>query len=147
MRKLIVVMLMLLFIVTACNNKKVEEVNFLDPIEVQLTTETELSVNEEIVTQALITQKEVPISDVEEVVFEIWQHGNPDSYRYVEGTLVGNGVYEVTWKANEDGVYYIFYHVTAKGMHRMEKHQFVFGDVDVEKILATPDERPKKHMH
>lgn len=124
-----------------------EEVNFLDPIEVQLETVTELELDKEMVTQATVTQVNQPVTDVSEVIFEIWQHGNPDTYRSVEGVEKGDGVYEVTWSATEEGVYYIYYHVTAKGMHRMEKHQFVVGDVDVEKILATPDERPKKHMH
>jgi hypothetical protein len=145
-----IVSVFFIFLLAACGqegNKKSEEVNFLDPIEVELTTTTELAVNEEIVTQAFITQNDIPVTDANEVVFEIWQHGNPETYRFIEAQAQGNGIYEVTWSASEEGVYYVFYHVTAKGMHRMEKHQLVVGEVDVESILATPDERPKKHMH
>jgi hypothetical protein len=150
MKKIGFVSILLIFLLGACGHeghKNTEEVNFLDPIEVELTSKTELAVNEEIHTQALITQNNVEVSDANEVIFEIWQHGKPDTYRSVEAVNAGDGIYEVTWVAHEEGVYYVFYHVTARGMHRMEKHQFVVGDVDVEKILATPDERPKKHMH
>ncbi|MFN7251763.1 MAG: FixH family protein [Anaerobacillus sp.] len=149
MKKTVLISIILVLLLGACgheDHKNTEEVNFLDPIEVELTS-TDLVVNEEIHTQALITQNNDQVSDASEVIFEIWQHGKPDTYRSVEAVNAGDGIYEVTWVANEEGVYYIFYHVTARGMHRMEKHQFVIGDVDVEKILATPDERPKKHMH
>lgn len=150
MKKYLLISMFFILLLAACgqnDNQKSEEVNFLDPIEVQLTHQTELIVNEDIVTQAFVSQNNTPVSDAEEVIFEIWQHGNPDTYRSVEALAKGEGLYEVIWSANEDGVYYVFYHVTANGMHRMEKHQFVIGDVDVERILATPDEKQKKHMH
>jgi hypothetical protein len=149
MKKIGFVSIFLILFLGACGHEdhnNTKEVNFLDPIEVELTS-TDLAVNEEIHTQALVTQNNDRVPDASEVIFEIWQHGNPDTYRSVEAENKGDGIYEVTWVANEEGVYYVFYHVTARGMHRMEKHQLVFGDVDVEKILATPDERPKKHMH
>ncbi|RXI98290.1 hypothetical protein DS745_18330 [Anaerobacillus alkaliphilus] len=150
MNKISITFLLFSFFLVGCGHdheKQAEEVNFLDPIEVELVTVTELKVNQEIVTQAIVRQGDMLVTDVNEVIFEVWQHGNPESYRSVEGLDKGEGVYEVSWTANDEGVYYIYYHVTARGMHRMEKHQFVIGDVDVEKILATPDERPKKHMH
>lgn len=138
--------LIIVLLLAACSSQT-EEINYLDPIEVELVTNDELEVNAEINIQAIITQTGSPVSNVSEVLFEIWQHGNPETYRSVEGTAVGEGVYEVTWLAAEEGIYYIYYHITAAGMHRMEKFQYVIGDVDEEKILATPDERPNQHMH
>ncbi|MCT8140441.1 FixH family protein [Anaerobacillus sp. CMMVII] len=149
MKKTLVFSIFLLFFLIACgHNDHQSEMNFLDPIEVELIPLTELEVNKEIVTQVIVTQNEKTVSDAEEVVFEIWQHGHPETYRSLDGVAKGDGIYEVSWSATEEGVYYVFYHVTANGMHRMEKHQLVIGDdVDVEKILASPDERPKTHMH
>lgn len=138
--------LIIILMLAACGSD-IEEINYLDPIEVELTTNDELTVNEEITTQAIISQSGHPVSEVNEVIFEIWQHGNPETYRSVEGTAIGKGIYEVTWLASEEGVYYIYYHITAQGMHRMQKYQFVIGDVDVEGILETPDELPSKHMN
>lgn len=141
------VLFIFILMMTACQNTKEEEINLLDPIEVELTMETELVINDEMTTKAIITQNDRAVTDANEVVFEIWQHGNSETYQKLDGINIGDGVYEVNWVAEEEGVYYIFYHVTARGMHRMKKHQFVFGDVDVEKILETPDERPNRHMH
>lgn len=137
--------LIIVLLLAACNSQT-EEINYLEPIEVELIMNNELEANTEINTQAVVTQAGEPVSNVSEVLFEIWQHGKPETYRSVEGTAVDEGVYEVTWIAAEEDIYYIFYHVTAAGMHRMEKLQYVIGDVDVEKILATPDERPNQHM-
>ena len=150
MKKIIVTSLFLILLLASCNNvieEAEEEINLLDPIEVELNMKSQLVVDDEMVTEAIITQKGEPVTDANEVVFEIWQHGNPDSYQLLEGFNEGKGAYEVSWTARDVGVYYIYYHVTARGMHRMEKHQFVVGDVDVDKVLETPDERPQKHMH
>jgi hypothetical protein len=132
-------------LLAACASET-EEINYLDPIEVEITTDEELRVNEVITTQAFVTQSGHPVSDVSEAVFEIWQHGKPETYRSELGIAIGKGSYEVTWSAAEAGVYYVYYHITAQGMHRMQKYQYVIGDVDAEKILETPDERPSQHM-
>lgn len=147
MKRMFLGTLVFIFLLAACNNAKEEEINLLDPIEVQLAMKTEIKVAEELVTEAVVTQNGEPVSDASEVVFEIWQHGEPDTYQFEEAVNIGNGAYEVTWIARGEGVYYIFYHVTARGMHRMEKHDFIIGDVDVDEILSTPDDRPQKHMH
>ncbi len=145
MKKFVLFSIILLLTVVACSHKETEDVH--EQIEVKLKTISELEVNKEIVIQALITQNETPVSDADEVVFEIWQHGKPDSYQSLTGIAKGEGIYEIAWNANEPGVYYILYHVTAKGMHQMKQNQFVVGNVDVEKILATPDKKPNRHMH
>ncbi|WNF35789.1 FixH family protein [Bacillaceae bacterium IKA-2] len=137
--------LFIVLLLVACNSNT-EEINYLDPIEVELITNDDLEVNAEINTQAVISQSGNPVSNVSEVIFEIWQHGNKETYITVDGTEVGEGVYEVTWRAEEEGIYYIYYHITAAGMHRMEKIHFIIGDVDEKKILATPDERPNQFM-
>lgn len=137
--------LIIVLLLAACSSQT-EEINYLDAIEVELITNDELEVNTQINTQAIISQSGSLVSDVSEVIFEIWQHGKPETYRSVDATEVSEGVYEVHWLAEEEGIYYIYYHITAAGMHRMEKLQYVIGDVDEEKILATPDERPNQFM-
>lgn len=137
--------LIIVLLLAACSSQT-EEINYLDPIEVELITNDELEVNTEITTQAIISQSGSPVSNISEVIFEIWQHGNKETYSSVDGTEVGEGVYEVTWLAEEEGIYYIYYHITAAGMHRMEKIHYIIGDADEKKILATPDERPNQFM-
>lgn len=143
-----VIFSLLIILMSACSGtiEEEKEQNYLDPIEVELVMSTDLQVNEELITEAIVTQGGESVSDASEVIFEIWQHGNPSTYSSNEGINLGNGAYQVSWNATSEGVYYIYYHVTARGMHRMEKIQFVIGDVDVNEILATPDEKPEMHM-
>lgn len=145
MKQFLLILLFLVALLTACSNET-EEINFLDLVEVELILPTAIAANEEISAQIKVTQNEKTVDQVNEAVFEIWQHGKSDTYVKEEAEAKGNGIYEVTWIAPEDGVYYIYYHVTANGMHRMEKNQLVIGDVDVEKILTIPDEHPNKFM-
>ncbi len=135
------IMLAIMIFLTACGEEEAVPCgNTLVPIEVSFSWDSvELDSGAEVEFEAIVTHDEIPVDNAQEVIFEIWEHGNED-YHFMEETVVeGDGRYTLDWTFDRDGVYYVYYHVTACSMHRMEKVQIVIGDVDVDAILAEPD--------
>lgn len=121
--------------------------NTIVPIEVDFSWDpVEGTSEDEYLFTAHVTHEGIDIDDAD-VQFEIWEHRNGD-YHFMEDTNhEGDGIYTLKWNFPKDGVYYAYYHVTACGMHRMEKDMVVVGDVDVEEITAQPDDIRSKMDH
>lgn len=139
------IVFVIMMLLTACGKGANEDKqaapceNTLVPIEVAFHWEPEGGSSEdEYLFTAHVTHDGADVTDAD-VQFEIWEHRN-SGYHFMEETKnEGDGIYTLNWKFPHDGVYYAYYHVTACGMHRMEKKMVVVGDVDVEKITAEPD--------
>lgn len=109
------------------NNQEVAE---LLPLEVEILTESDaFEPGEAGEIEAKVTQGDENVDDANEVVFEIWQDGHDDKSETFDGESVGEGVYSLTHTFEEDGIYYVIAHVTARDMHTMPKKEFVVGDV------------------
>lgn len=101
------------------------------PLEVEILTESdafEPGVAGEI--QAKVWQGNENIDDADEVVFEIWKEGHEDESENFDGESVGEGIYSLTHTFEEDGLYYVIAHVTARDMHTMPKKEFIVGNVE-----------------
>lgn len=154
--KLITLAMVSSFFIVGCGTQNhVEEnpsavacANTLIPIEVDFSWEpTEINSGDNITFTALVTHDDITVSEANEVKFEIWEHSNPE-YHFMEvAKNAGDGYYSLDWTFHTDGVYYVYYHVTACDMHRMEKDMVVVGDVDVDTIIAEPDTVSGKMEH
>lgn len=83
-----------------------------------------------------VTYGDEPVHDADEVLFEIWKHGD-EEHDKIEGTHEKDGKYYVTYQF-EEGVYYVVPHVTARGLHNMPKRMFLVGDVEPPKEQEGP---------
>ena len=114
--------------------------NTLVPIEVDFTWEpSALEAGDEALLSAHVTHDGLAVDQANEVKFEIWEHANPDYHHMIEAENAGDGFYTLPWSFDTDGVYYVYYHVTACDMHRMEKELVIIGDVDVDAVTSEPD--------
>lgn len=129
MKKKLYLFLLLFFainIITACAGEREEDgvPQFLD---VQLKVNPEQSnVNEPVTFTAKITYGDQPVTDPDEVVFEIWR-ANDENHEKIPIEHAGDGIYELEKSFTEEGTYYIYSHVTAEGYHSMPKKEFVIG--------------------
>ncbi len=143
-RKLLLLLFVLsLLFLSACSNERETSActNTLVPIEVELDWNSNDSEStEDVIFQATVTHEGLPVESANKVEFEIWEHGNQDYHHLVEAKKVEPGVYQLSWSFEKEGVYYIYYHVTACDMHRMEKEMVVIGNVDVDNITSSPDD-------
>ncbi|TES56385.1 hypothetical protein E2L07_05375 [Halalkalibacterium halodurans] len=134
--------LALLMILSACSTeeKTSDCSNTLVPIEIDSGYNlSEPESNEKVTFSTTITHEGLPVENANQVEFEIWEHGNQEYHHLLKAEKVEPGVYQLDWTFEEEGVYYIYYHVTACDMHRMEKEMVVVGDVDVDEITSKPD--------
>lgn len=95
-----------------------------------LTAEDAFEPGVEGIIEIEVTEGDDPVSDADEVLFEIWEHGQQEDSEKIEGELEGDGKYFLTYTFEEAGIYYVVPHVTARGKHTMPKQEFNVGGVE-----------------
>ena len=65
----------------------------------------------------------------------------------VEGNLTEDGVYEANFTFDHDGVYYMFAHTNARGLHVMPKQELIVGEPDMSKVLPDDSDDSMSHMN
>ncbi|MFJ8236680.1 FixH family protein [Ureibacillus sp. NPDC094379] len=104
-------------------------------VKVDILTPEKVAVNETVELAAHVTQNDENIDDAESVKFEVWESGYRDDAQMMEGKLTADGVYKAEITFDHDGVYYMFAHTTARGMHTMPKQQIIAGNPDMSKVI------------
>lgn len=146
MKKWLSMLFALTVILTGCNNDDDQaDVDTLTPVEVKILNEESLPVGEKVQLQAKVTQGEKAVDDAQEVKFEVWESGLRDEGVMLEGKLTKDGVYVAEHEFEHDGVYYMFAHTTARGMHVMPKTKFVVGNPDMSKVLEDNSSNTMDH--
>lgn len=131
-----------LFIVGCSSNSNDEKIDTnkepLDPstleVVVDILTAEKLPVNETVELRAKVSQNNEAVNDAS-VEFEVWESGFRDKGQMIEGTFDKNGEYKAQITFDHDGVYYMFAHTNARGMHVMPKKQLIVGNPDMSKIV------------
>ncbi|WP_018923472.1 FixH family protein [Salsuginibacillus kocurii] len=139
----------LFFMLTACGTQEEDESsgeNGLDPVEpidVEVTMDEEIEPGDHML-ETKVTQADEPVTDADEVVFEVWEHGQKHHSDMVEKEEQEEGVYRAEYSFAEDGIYHVQPHVTARDMHSMPVHDVIVGDVDQEDIDALEEEEEEE---
>ena len=107
------------------------------PVEVmvELLTPEKLNAGEVTTLEVKVTQGGEVVNDADSVEFEVWESGLRDEGTMIDGEFTEDGVYTAEYTFDHDGVYYMYAHTTARGMHVMPKQQFIVGNPDMSKVL------------
>lgn len=107
------------------------------PVEVivEVLTPEKLNVGEATTLEVKVTQGGEVVNDADSVDFEVWESGLRDEGTMIDGEFTEDGVYTAEYTFDHDGVYYMYAHTTARGMHVMPKQQFIVGNPDMSKVL------------
>ncbi|WP_194287463.1 FixH family protein [Gracilibacillus oryzae] len=160
-KKLLLVMLLVSLILAACGNPGEEESNAADSasddaevlaaLEVNFITEPDVFLpGQEETIQVKVTHGEEPVEDADEVLFEIWEKGKRDESVSIESEHEGEGVYALAHTFEEQGIYEVTAHVTARAMHTMPTQEFNVGNVADEEYenMEEDEEHPHdEHRH
>lgn len=103
-------------------------------VKVNILTPQTAAVNESIELAAHVTQNNENVDDADSVQFEVWESGYRDDGQMLDGKLEGEGVYKAEITFDHDGVYYMYAHTTARGLHVMPKQQIIVGNPDMSKV-------------
>lgn len=104
-------------------------------VDVHIQTAEQMNAGETIQLAARVTQDEEAVNDAKEVKFEVWESGLRDEGEMLDGELTEDGIYVADYTFDHDGVYYMFAHTTARGMHVMPKQELIVGNPDMSKVL------------
>lgn len=107
------------------------------PVEVivEVLTPEKLNAGEATTLEVKVTQGGEVVNDADSVDFEVWESGLRDEGTMLDGELTEDSVYAAEYTFDHDGVYYMYAHTTARGMHVMPKQQFIVGNPDMSKVL------------
>lgn len=137
-------MMALPFLLFGCGDEKLQT-DAPAIVEVDIQTAELLSAGEPIQLAARITQGEEAVEDADEVKFEVWESGLRDEGEMVYGELTEDGVYAAEYTFDHDGVYYMYAHTTARGLHVMPKQQLVVGKPDMSQVLEDTSSDSMEH--
>lgn len=101
---------------------------------VHILTPEEVAVNEPVELAAHVSQNKEDVNDAEAVEFEVWESGYREEAQKIEGKLDADGVYKAETTFDHDGVYYMYAHTTARGLHIMPKQQIIVGNPDMSQV-------------
>lgn len=131
---------LLIMLLAACSeeNPSAGAGETLEEVEVEFNTESSADPGEEIELSATVTQGEEAVEDADEVVFEVWRSGEREYSEMLEGAHQEMGIYTQSHQFEEEGLYFIQAHTTARRMHVMPKMKLTVGNPDPDTII--PDD-------
>ena len=140
MKKLFLTLAMAAVLTVGCGAEE-EAVDTLGsgevPVEVivDVLTPEKLNAGEVTTLEVKVTQGDEVVNDADSVEFEVWESGLREEGTMLDGELTEDGVYTAEYTFDHDGVYYMYAHTTARGMHVMPKQQFIVGNPDMSQVL------------
>nr|WP_106780936.1 FixH family protein [Lysinibacillus timonensis] len=104
-------------------------------VKVEILTPEQVAVNETVELAAHVVQNNVNVEDADSVKFEVWESGFRDQGQMIDGKHDGGGIYSAEITFDHDGVYYMYAHTNARGLHVMPKQQLIVGNPDMSKVV------------
>ncbi|MBM7573530.1 FixH family protein [Aquibacillus albus] len=129
------ILLFTFLLLAACgqdnSSPNAEDSEPLATLAVDLQAPESLEVNEKATLQAIVTYGNEEVENAEEVEFEVWMDGEKGDSEMIKASHIGDGVYEIEYTFDSDGIYFVQSHVTAEGLHTMPKAEITVGQPDV----------------
>lgn len=88
----------------------------------------EADVDETVELKATVTYGDEKVDDADEMEFEYWMENDQDNSTFIDGENNGDGTYTAEVTFDEDGVYELYAHTTARTLHTMPKKSITVGD-------------------
>ncbi|MCA1061969.1 FixH family protein [Rossellomorea sp. AcN35-11] len=122
--------------IAACGNANddngAREDEKLEAIEAKLDVPEKGEKGQSVSFSTKVTQGDENVEDAGEVKYEIWKAGHKEESEMIEAKHDKNGVYKGEKTFEEDGMYTVQVHVTARDMHTMPKADIMIGNVEAQ---------------
>lgn len=140
MKKWFWISFLLLFVVGCQDEVVVEEA--VPMLQVTIPIPEQLAVGKATLRAEVLNGTEV-VDDADEVLFEVWKSGEFEQSVKIEGVYT-DGFYEANYTFTEDGVYYMYAHITAFNLHTMPKKQMIVGSPNMAEVK---EDNSSSQMH
>ncbi|SDI19690.1 FixH family protein [Alteribacillus bidgolensis] len=140
---------LLSLLLTACGQTEEKDGQTSDnndpeqPIEVEMEMAEKAEQGEEVEIGAFVTQGEEKVTDANEVLFEIWKEGDKAESEEFLAEEPEDEKYSITHTFEEEGIYHVTAHVTARGMHSMPTEEITVG----QSVEKTEDNGEETDIH
>ncbi|TWT00061.1 FixH family protein [Planomicrobium sp. CPCC 101079] len=114
--------------------------NTLEEVVVEFNTGQTAEVGEEVTLSVTVTQGGEAVEDADEVVYEVWESGHRKDGEMITAEHTADGIYEAETVFEEEGLYYMQAHTTARRLHAMPKQEVTIGNPDPESIVPDDSE-------
>lgn len=124
-------MLLLAFIaalLVACGDDKGDSVDELVSLDVEFIVPETADVGETVELKAIVTYGDEPVTDADEVQFEVWETGKQDESDKIDAENHKDGTYTIDYTFEHDGVFEMYAHTTAHDLHTMPKKELTVGE-------------------
>ncbi|KIL51009.1 FixH family protein [Jeotgalibacillus campisalis] len=108
-------------------------------VEAEIVIPEDIEAEEAAKLQVEVSQGGEAVEDAHEVIFEIWNDVEGEESEQHEAEHIGEGVYEIDYTFDEDSIYSVQTHITARDMHVMPKKQFTVGEVTEEQMKTAEE--------
>lgn len=126
-------------------NEGIVDISELE-VKVEVLTPSEVPVGETVELSAHVTQNKQNVEDAMAVEFEVWESGYRDKAVIIDAEHEGDGVYKAEFTFDHDGVYYMYAHTTARGLHVMPKHEIIAGEPDMDSVIPEGDTSEEDYL-
>ena len=137
-------------LLVGCSGGEDVETNGLDVsmhiVEVEILTPEQVDPQKSVLLEAQVTQGGEFVNDADDVTFEVWESGLREQGEMLDGVLTEDGKYSVEYTFTHDGVFYVYAHTNARGLHIMPKQQITVGNPDMSKVLEDKSTDSMEHM-
>ncbi|WP_306009973.1 FixH family protein [Bacillus sp. MMSF_3328] len=99
------------------------------PLQAEIMLPDSFAAGEDVPIRAVLTQNGEKVAGADYVHFEIWKRDGSVHFPMEEAADEGEGVYQLTKKFEQDGVYIIKVHASSAGSLIMPQKQFVVGEL------------------
>jgi hypothetical protein len=128
-----VLLLILSIGLAACNDEteddsSMDDLEELPVLEVDLQVSNSIEAGETLEMLAEVTFGDEIVTDADEVDYEIWEKGARDDSDFIEADNHEDGTYTAETVFDEDGIYHVQVHVTARDMHTMPEQEVTVGE-------------------
>ncbi|WP_422122727.1 FixH family protein [Planococcus sp. X10-3] len=111
-------------------------------IETEFNSPETAEPGEALTLSVTVTQGDELVEDADEVVYEVWESGHREASDMLTAEHKGDGVYEAETSFDEEGLYFVQAHTTARRLHVMPTQEVTVGNPDPESIV--PDDSDDK---
>ncbi|WP_152655192.1 FixH family protein [Oceanobacillus sp. CFH 90083] len=135
-KKLFFILIVLMTALAACSNNEADttedddDLPELSVLEVDFDVPEHVEVGETIDLTAHVSFENEPVEDAHEVLFEVWTQGDADNSVELEGIHQKDGTYTASFTFEEEAVYEMYAHTTAREQHIMPLETVIAGDAE-----------------
>lgn len=153
-KKIFFILIALMAVLAACSNNEADTAEEEDTdsmelpvLEVDFDVPVHVEVGETIDLTAHVTFDDEPVEDAREVLFEVWTQGHADDSVEIEGVHQEDGTYTASFTFEEEAVYEMYAHTTARELHVMPLETVIAGDAEPSEEEAHDEMDHEHHEH